>query len=113
VINGFVREFQRFQPAVAAVLVGRDQTNFVGYNLAYKAAEGDCVGILDCLRDEIALASYRADNGDLAGIRSAATVVLGSHVRVPILLLPADIGFIDFDTPLMGNISPCIAARQR
>jgi hypothetical protein len=94
--DDFVRE-EISQFVVSARFIGRHQADFLGYSLFDKAAQGLCGCIFDDLAHHIALPRNRANNGRFASVSRTATAVLLPVYPVPVLLLAADLGFIDLD----------------
>src|SRR6202035_989872 len=87
-------------PPIGRKLIGRDQRHPIGDRLVHESAERLSVGRLDHLADHVSLAGDGADDRDLAS-RSAPTLPAlhpAAHApAVPVLRLPADVGFIDLD----------------
>lgn len=80
---------------IAAVVISRDQRDIGINRLLHKAAHRFSGDGFNDLGHNIAFASNRANDGDFAAAScSRATTFLAP---VPVLILAADIGFIDFD----------------
>src|ERR1700688_4001311 len=87
-------------PLVGLKLVGRDQGDTIGDRLVHEAIQRLGVGRLDHLTDHAALAGDGADDGDLVGRAAAALALLhpaADPAAVPVLGLPADVGFVHLD----------------
>ncbi len=97
VIDGFVREPHWLEPVVASIFVSRDQTHLVRYDFANEAAERLYVRSFDHLADHVALAGYRTNDGRFASVSRSTAVILSAHVRMAILLLSANVGFVNLD----------------
>jgi hypothetical protein len=86
---------ERFEIAIAAVFVGRDQINLIADGLAHEAIERSRIGVLNDLADHVALTGNRADNADLAGADAASDVAF--PVPVAVLILSAKERLVHFD----------------
>ena len=98
--NDAMREFAMQMP-VAAMLVGGDQADLGRDSLADEAVQGVRIGASDDASHDIALALHGTDHGSLAlrAIRAGrATSPTGAAalVLVPVAVLAADVGLIDF-----------------
>jgi hypothetical protein len=100
VINGLMRKFHRLEPAISAVFVRRDESNFVGHNLAHEAAQRPYVRVLDHLAYDVAFASYSANDDVFTSVSRTTTMIFRPNLGVAILLLPADVRFIGFHFPV-------------
>jgi hypothetical protein len=80
---------------IAAVIVGRDQTNFVGHRFPNKLFQSVDIGGFDHASNDIALALDRANNSCLAGSGAASPTI----ALVPMFVagFAADIGFVNLD----------------
>lgn len=94
VCDGLMREAKRGQVLVTLPFVSRHQVNFVAHHFANEAIQGLGVRVFDHLTDDIALAADRADNWNLIATESAFAALF---VPVLILVLSADIHFVNFN----------------
>jgi hypothetical protein len=83
------------QLVVAAPSISREQTNSVRNDFAHKAGSGFRSDAFENACDNVALALHRTDDGRLAGSRAATAAAL--FIPVAIVVLPADVGFVNLD----------------
>jgi hypothetical protein len=84
-----------FQHAIAWMLVGCDQINFVADCTSDERIESLHIGVLDHPADDVSLTRNSADDWNLAS--RASGVRPDSLAQMFILLFSADIGFVNFD----------------
>ncbi len=94
VVNDTVRE-TIVQPIVPGPRISAEQANAGGNCLSDEPFEDRAAGVLNDARDDIALASDRADYCALA--RIAAPPHADLLVPMPVAIVSADIGFINLD----------------
>ena len=91
---GFMRQtLPRFQILIAGVLVGRDKGDILTYRFRHEFVHGRNVRSLNHLANDIALARNSADDRSL--VPAAPTML--AFVPMPVLILAADIRFINLD----------------
>jgi hypothetical protein len=81
------------QIPVSARFIGRNQVNFRADSLANELIKSLRVGKFDHLANDVALARNRANDGHLVATASDSA----SLVPMAVLVLSANVGFIDFD----------------
>ena len=84
------------ETTIDRVGVGAEQANLVGNNLVQEIFERDLIDAVNDASDDVALALHRTDDGNF---KSVVTTSGGAAALVPmaVLVLAADIGFIDLD----------------
>jgi hypothetical protein len=93
--NNFVRIIRDL--TVGRVLIGREQCHFVRDRLFDEPIEGCSVCLFDHFTDHVALTTDSAnDRNFLAGLTASPMALF---IPMAVLVLSADIGFIDFDLP--------------
>lgn len=88
----FVFETALGQANIQAAFVRGDQINLLGYRLTYEGFGGALVNTGERAGNQRALAGDGADYRELVGNARAFQLFVG----VPVLVLSADVGFIDF-----------------
>ncbi len=99
VAHDLVRE-TCFQHAIAWVFICGDQIHLLRDCLVNKPRQGELVGILDYLRDDISLAGDCTDHGEFPRRSTASCSLLMATSNPPsmsVLGLPTDVGFVHFD----------------
>src|SRR5438093_8429408 len=92
VFDGFVVEILIKQP-IAGMLIGSYERNIIGNGGANESVQSFCVGILNDSGNNIALASYSANDRNLAG--SSASIQ--PLIFVFVFFFSTDKSFINFD----------------
>jgi hypothetical protein len=87
------------QIAVSAPFIRCDQGDFLRYGCLDKAAQRIGGSVFDDLANDVALAGDRADNGRFASMGRATAAILLAVLPMPVFLLAADVGFVNFDDP--------------
>ncbi len=82
-----------FQLAIAGMIVGSDQTDFFRHGFADETVQRFRISILDDASHDIALALDGANDSFFP----FATSSFGALIPMPVLVLAADVRFIDFD----------------
>ena len=83
------------EPTIARIGVGADNANAGRYGFANKGFDGFGFCVFDDASDDVSLALDRTDDGSFAA--SAATRPAIPLANVTVLIVAADVGFIDFD----------------
>jgi hypothetical protein len=81
------------EPLISAIFICGDQTDFVRDGFADEGVQGFHIGVFDHARNESSLALDSADDGSFASAASSRR----AFIPMPIFVLAADVGFIDFD----------------
>jgi hypothetical protein len=98
--NGVVDRLMReamLQPDIAWVSIGAEKADAVRYGFADESFKGLSICVLDHASNDVSLALDCADYGSLAGIPTPALSAL--FVPMPILVAPANVGFISTMPP--------------
>jgi hypothetical protein len=98
VADDFMRK-EMSQIAVSAPFIRCDQTDFLRYRCLDKAAQRIGGSVFDDLADDVALPGNRADDGRFAGMCRSTAAILLAILPMPVFLLSADVGFVNFDDP--------------
>jgi hypothetical protein len=84
------------EAAISGPSIGAKQADLVGDGFTNECRERRALDVLDDARDDVPLAANCADDNGFAAARSVAARSV-ALVFVPVLGLPADKGFVDFD----------------
>lgn len=96
VVNGLVR-IGGAEAAIADPLIGREQANLLGDDLAHEAFECRAVYTFDNAGNDAPAALYSADDRRFARTHTASAAALEPLANMPVLRETSDEGFIDLD----------------
>ena len=85
------------EPQVAGISIRAKQANAIRYRFANESLKRLSIGVLNDASDDVALVLDRADNCRLASVSSPPRATF--LVPMSVLLVSADVGFIDLDNP--------------